>query len=84
MLLAMTLFTGGNLVAAFAPGFGTLILASILMAIAAGLYAPNANALAGMIVPAEKRGRALAIVSGGMTIAIALGQLGPIIGHALG
>ncbi len=85
LLLAMTLFTGGNLIAAFAPGFGTLILARILMAVAAGLYAPNANALAGMIVPAERRGRALAIVSGGMTIAIALGlPLGSIIGHAFG
>jgi len=85
LLLAMTLFTGGNLIAAFAPGFGTLIFARILMAVAAGLYAPNANALAGMIVPAEKRGRALAIVSGGMTIAIALGlPLGSIIGHAFG
>ncbi|MCW8281525.1 MFS transporter [Agrobacterium sp. InxBP2] len=85
LLLAMMLFTGGNLVAAFAPGFGTLIFARILMAVAAGLYAPNANALAGMIVPAEKRGRALAIVSGGMTIAIALGlPLGSIIGHAFG
>ncbi|WP_113408874.1 MFS transporter [Hyphomicrobiales bacterium] len=85
LLLAMTLFTGGNLIAAFAPGFGTLICARILMAVAAGLYAPNANALAGMIVPTEKRGRALAIVSGGMTIAIALGlPLGSIIGHAFG
>jgi len=85
LLLAMTLFTGGNLIAAFAPGFGTLIVARILMAVAAGLFAPNANALAGMIVPTEKRGRALAIVSGGMTIAIALGlPLGSIIGHAFG
>lgn len=85
LLLAMTIFTLGNLIAAFAPGFGTLMLARILMAIAAGLYAPNANALAGMIVPPEKRGRALAIVSGGMTIAIALGlPLGSIIGHAFG
>ncbi|MBB3313434.1 putative MFS family arabinose efflux permease [Rhizobium sp. BK196] len=85
LLLAMTIFTIGNLIAAFAPGFGTLMFARILMAVAAGLYAPNANALAGMIVPTEKRGRALAIVSGGMTIAIALGlPLGSIIGHAFG
>ncbi|MBW9091733.1 MFS transporter [Rhizobium wenxiniae] len=85
LLLAMTIFTVGNLIAAFAPGFGTLMFARILMAVAAGLYAPNANALAGMIVPTAKRGRALAIVSGGMTIAIALGlPLGSIIGHAFG
>ena len=85
LLLAMTIFKVGNLIAAFAPGFGTLMFARILMAVAAGLYAPNANALAGMIVPAEKRGMALAIVSGGMTIAMALGlPLGSITGHAFG
>jgi predicted MFS family arabinose efflux permease len=85
LLLAMTVFMAGNLLAALAPGFATLMVARILMALAAGLYAPNANALAGVIVPAAKRGRALAIVSGGMTIAIALGlPLGSVIGHAFG
>lgn len=85
LALAMTLFTLGNLIAAFASGFATLMVARILMATAAGLYTPNANALAGVVVPAEKRGRALAVVSGGMTIAIALGlPLGSLVGHAFG
>ncbi|OYD83780.1 MFS transporter [Azospirillum brasilense] len=85
LLLAMALFTTGNLVAAVSPGFWTLMAARVLMAVAAGLYAPNANALAGAIVGPEKRGRALAIVSGGMTLAIALGlPLGAVVGHAFG
>jgi predicted MFS family arabinose efflux permease len=85
LVLAMALFTAGNLVAAFSPGFWTLMLARVLMAVAAGLYAPNANALAGAIVAPEKRGRALAIVSGGMTLAIALGlPIGAMVGHAFG
>ncbi|MFC0407124.1 MFS transporter [Roseomonas elaeocarpi] len=85
LVLAMAVFTAGNLVAAFSPGFGTLLLARILMAVAAGLYAPGASALAGALVEPEKRGRALAIVSGGMTVAIALGlPLGSMIGHAFG
>lgn len=85
LVLAMTLFTAGNLVAAFSTGFGRLMAARVLMAVAAGLYVPNANSLAGVIVEPEKRGRALAIVSGGMTIAIALGlPLGALVGHAFG
>ncbi|WP_246519932.1 MFS transporter [Ancylobacter lacus] len=85
LLLAMAIFTAGNLIAAFSSSFATLMLARILMATASGLYVPGANALAGVIVPPDRRGRALAIVSGGMTIAIALGlPLGAIVGHAFG
>ncbi|MFG1334049.1 MFS transporter [Xanthobacter autotrophicus] len=85
LLLAMAIFTAGNLLAAHSSSFATLMTARIMMAIASGLYIPGANALAGAIVPAGKRGRALAIVSGGMTIAIALGlPLGAIVGHAFG
>lgn len=85
LLLAMAIFTAGNLIAALSSSFATLMLARVMMAVAAGLYIPGANSLAGIIVPASKRGRALAIVSGGMTIAIALGlPLGAIVGHAFG
>ncbi len=85
LLVAMTLFTAGNIVAAMSSSFATLMIARILMAVASGLYVPGANSLAGVIVAPEKRGRALAIVSGGMTIAIALGlPLGAWVGHAFG
>ena len=83
LLVALTLFTAGNFVAAFSASFATLMVARILMAVASGLYVPGANSLAGVIVPVEKRGRALAIVSGGMTIAIALGlPLGAVVAQA--
>lgn len=85
LLSAIGLLTAGNLVAAVSPGFGTLMVARIMMAIASGLYVPAANALAGAVVGPDKRGRALAIVSGGMTIAFALGlPIGAVVGHALG
>lgn len=85
LLLAIGLFFAGNLLAAWSPSFATLMLARVLMAMAAGLYTPGANALAGTLVSPARRGRALAIVSGGMTIAIALGlPLGALIGHAFG
>ena len=85
LLLAIGVFTAANLAAAFATGFNSLLVSRVLMAVAAGLYVPNANALAGALAGAERRGRALAIVSGGMTIAIALGlPLGAVVGHAWG
>lgn len=85
LMAAMALFTFGNLCAALSAGFATLLVARILMAIAAGLYVPGANALAGATVAPGRRGLALAIVSGGMTIAIALGlPFGAVVGHAFG
>ncbi|MBY5416130.1 MFS transporter [Rhizobium leguminosarum] len=85
LLVAMTIFAVGNFVAAFSATFSTLLVARLLMAVAAGLFVPNANALAGAIAGPARRGRALAIVSGGMTIAIALGlPLGALVGHAFG
>lgn len=85
LLIAMALFAIGNIVAALSSSFTMLIAARVLMAIAAGLYVPAANGLAGVIVPPTMRGRALAIVSGGQTLAIALGlPLGGLIGHAFG
>jgi predicted MFS family arabinose efflux permease len=85
LIATMGLFTLGNLVAASAPGYWSLVLARILIAVAAGLYGPNANALAGALVPAARRGRALAIVNGGFSVAVALGvPLGALIGSRLG
>lgn len=85
LLCAMAVFTAGNLLAAWSPSFGVLMAARVMMAVASGLYVPNANALAGAIVSPGKRGRALAVVSGGMTLAIALGlPLGGLVGHAFG
>ncbi|WP_234192568.1 MFS transporter [Pseudacidovorax sp. NFM-22] len=85
LLLAMSLFAGGNVLAALSSSFALLLVARVLMAVAAGLYVPAANGLAGVIVPPDMRGRALAIVSAGQTLAIALGlPLGGLIGHAFG
>jgi predicted MFS family arabinose efflux permease len=81
LIATIGLFTLGNLVAASAPGYWSLVLARILIAVAAGLYGPNANALAGAVVPEQRRVRALAIVNGGFSVAVALGAL---IGSHLG
>jgi MFS transporter, DHA1 family, purine base/nucleoside efflux pump len=85
LVVAMTAFAAANFVAWRSAGFTGIMAARVLLALSAGLYLPNANALVGSIVPPEKRGWALAVVMGGMTIAIALGlPLGAVVGHAFG
>lgn len=82
---AMAAFALANVVACAAPTYWALMGARILLAIAAGLYVPSANALASVLLEPERRGTALSIVSGGTSIAIALGvPLGAIIGDRFG
>jgi predicted MFS family arabinose efflux permease len=82
---AMIAFALANIVAWASTGYWGVMAARILLALAAGLYTPNANALAGALVSPDRRGRALSIVNGGITVAIALGlPLGSLIGDAFG
>ncbi|WP_034294387.1 MFS transporter [Herbaspirillum sp. RV1423] len=81
---AMTAFTLANLLAWQASGYWSLMTARILLAFAAGLYVPNAMALAGALVAPERRGGALALVGGGITVAVALAApLGTLIADKL-
>jgi predicted MFS family arabinose efflux permease len=85
LIASMAAFALLNLLAATAHSFLTLASVRVLLAFAAGIYTPNANALAGALVPPERRGRAIAIVNGGLTAAIALGvPLGAVVGERLG
>lgn len=70
---AMGMFVAANLFAAIAPGYAWLMAARVLLAFSAGLYVPGANALAGALVPPNRRGFAIAIINAGLTVAIALG-----------
>ena len=82
---SLAAFAIANAIAWAATGFWTLMSARVLLAFAAGLYMPNANAVAGALVPAERRARAIATVHGGASVAIALGvPLGAIVGAAGG
>jgi predicted MFS family arabinose efflux permease len=85
LLATMSLFAAGNIVAAASSSYWALLFARVMLAIAAGLYAPNAVAMAGALLPPERRGRALAIVTGGFSVAVALGvPTGAFIGNHLG
>ena len=78
-------FGAANILAALAANYWMLMAARILLAFAAGLYVPSANALAGAVVEPHHRGRALAVVTGGTSIAVALGvPISALIGHSFG
>jgi predicted MFS family arabinose efflux permease len=82
---SMLAFAAANLVAWSASGYPALMAARILLAVAAGLYAPNAAALASALVEPSRRGAALSIVTGGTSVAVALGvPLGALIGDRFG
>jgi predicted MFS family arabinose efflux permease len=85
LILVLLAFVAANLVAAVAPGYWTLVGARVLLVLAAGLYVPNANALAGVLAGPAHRGRSLGIVNGGITVAIAIGvPLGAFVGAHVG
>jgi predicted MFS family arabinose efflux permease len=85
LIISMAAFAAANVVAAVATTYWMLMAARILLALAAGLYVPNANALAGAVVAPEKRGTALSIITGGTSIAVALGvPISALIGHGFG
>ncbi|SAL34489.1 MFS transporter [Caballeronia humi] len=85
LIAALVAFSAANVIAWAAQNYWELMAARVLLAAAAGLYVPGANALAGAIAGPERRGTALAIVNGGITIAVAFGvPLGAFIGDRLG
>ena len=85
LIAAMGAFALANVTAWLAQDYWQLMAARVLLAFAAGLYVPGANALASAVVAPERRGSAIAIVNGGLSLAIALGvPLGAMIGDSIG
>ncbi|QLE72272.1 MFS transporter [Streptomyces rectiverticillatus] len=73
LIAALAVFTIANGLTALAPGFGSLIAARVAAGAGAGLYSALSTAAASSLVPAERRGRALALVMGGMSAGTVLG-----------
>lgn len=73
LLLSLLAFVGANVLAALATNIDLLFAARILAACSAALYTPTALAVAVSLVPVEQRGRALALVLAGLTVATVLG-----------
>jgi predicted MFS family arabinose efflux permease len=73
LALALCCFIVGNLMAVAATTFTVLLASRMLMALGAGLCMPTALAVAVAIASPERRGRAIALVTSGMTVATVLG-----------
>jgi predicted MFS family arabinose efflux permease len=74
LLIAATLVLGvANIGSALAPTLWVLIMTRIVAAAAAATYTPSAGAVAAALVRPELKGRALAVVIGGLTSATAVG-----------
>lgn len=85
LLGLMLLFTLGNVLAAIAPTFFTLILARILTGFAHGVFFSIGATIAAGLVSPDKRASAIAIMFAGLTLAIVTGvPLGTYIGQHLG
>jgi DHA1 family inner membrane transport protein len=74
-----------NALAALAPLLVLLFIARFAAALAASVYTPNAAVIAAGLVDADRRGRALAVVTAGLTVSIVTGvPLGALVGQHLG
>jgi predicted MFS family arabinose efflux permease len=66
-------FAAGALLAATSTDYTMLLVARVVIAASAGLYAATAQAAAVTLAPAERRARAVATVVAGTTMAVAFG-----------
>ncbi len=73
ILWTLAFFVLGNVVAGLSSSFAVLLAARIVMALASGLFAATAQATAVAMVDSHHRARAIAVVVGGTTVAVAIG-----------
>jgi len=85
VITALTVMALSNVVAALAPSFPVMVGARILGGLSHGLFFALANAYAAYLVPKERLGRAVAILTAGGTMAFILGvPLGTLLGNLFG
>ncbi len=85
MLVALVVLAALNLLIVAVESFPALVALRIAAGIAAAGVIPAATAMAVSLAPPEQRGRAVAMVIGGTTLAFLLGiPLGSVVGDAFG
>jgi DHA1 family inner membrane transport protein len=85
LAIAVGCFTLANLLAALAPGYAGLLAARLLLALSAASFMPAASGYAAALGGPERRGRALSMVTNGLTLAIIAGvPLGVLVGEGFG
>lgn len=73
LTFALAFFAIANVLAALAPSFAWLAAARVLLALSAGLFMPSAIAFATAMHAPEQRGKAIALIYAGMTLATVIG-----------
>ncbi len=82
---SLALYAVGHFAAAAVPGYWSLLWIRVLTALAGTLFTPQAAGAASLLVPADRRARAMAFVFLGWSIAAVLGMpAGALIGAAFG
>ena len=85
LLAGLALLLLGNAACALAPSFAVLVSLRVVTGLGAGLVGAVSGATAAQLVAPEKRGRAMALVLGGLTLAFTLGlPLGSAAGGVFG
>jgi len=85
LIALMVLFTLGNLLAWLSPNYQTLVIARLLTGLAHGVFFSIGSTIAASLVPKEKAASAIAIMFGGLTVALVTGvPLGTFIGQQFG
>ncbi len=81
----LTVFLIGMLAQAIGPIFAVVAIGRVLAALGAAAFQANAYAMAGALAAPERRGRALATVTAGASIATVFGvPFGVVVGQAIG
>lgn len=82
LVIALGIFVVGNIATALGGSYPVVLTARVVAATGAGIITSTAASAAAAVVPTERRGQALAMVLGGLTLASAVGlPLGTLIGR---
>ena len=73
LLLALLVFTCGNILSALSTSFTLLIFSRCVAGVGAGIYSPLAVASSAALVKPEQKGTALSLALGGMSMGVVLG-----------
>ncbi|MBF6064791.1 MFS transporter [Nocardia terpenica] len=85
LLVGLAGFAAANLATTIVGDYGAMLAARVVAALAAAAFTPAASAAAATLVTPERRGRALATVGAGISVATAVGvPLGTLVGEWLG
>jgi predicted MFS family arabinose efflux permease len=81
LLCGLGVFVAANVLTAVAPSLELALASRLLAGLGAAMFSPTATATGASLVPAEQRGRALAVVIAGVSTATALGApIGTVLG----